>query len=98
MAPPNQGVILSQGSRERYEAIDVLCMEGEQPRVYKVGAMTEMTEAMVKRFLTPDLHGRTLLHVFSPLLVSGSLSYYSITGNPRHVMPFLAAILDQADR
>jgi hypothetical protein len=48
-------------------------MEVRQPIVYKVGAMTKMTKAMVKRFLTPDPHGRTLLHFFSPLLVSGSL-------------------------
>jgi len=60
--------------------------------------MTKMIDDMVNRFLTPDPQGRSVMYLFSPLLVSGSLSCYSTTGNPRHVMPFITGILDQSDR
>jgi hypothetical protein len=90
--------IISQESAEEFEAMDILQMEGVPPMPYKVGAMTEMTEAMIARFAQPDPQGRTVMHQFSPLLVSGSLTGYSTTGNPRHVMPFIAGILDQCDR
>jgi hypothetical protein len=90
--------IISQESAEDFEAMTTLQLEGRPPTLIKFGAMTEMTEAMVKRFIEPDAQGRTVMHRFSVLLVSGTLTGYSKTGNPRHLMPFIGGIVDQSDR
>jgi hypothetical protein len=56
--------IISQESNEECEAIDVVEMEGTPPFAYKVGAMSEMTEGMLDRFLRPDSGGRSVFHHF----------------------------------
>ena len=60
--------------------------------------MAKMPRDLAIKFLDDDPRGRSVLNYFSPLLTAGSLTCYSSTGNPRHVMPFIRAILDQCDR
>ena len=76
----------------------MMAMEGVEPFLYKFGAMTRMPQAMARSFVRPDPGGRTVFHLFTGLLTSGVLTCYSSTGSPRHVMPFIHAVLDQCDR
>lgn len=63
----------------------------------KMGALNKLPMEIAYRFGADDPAERTVFHCFSPLLSAGMLTCYSSTGNPRHLMPFILAIIGQAD-
>jgi hypothetical protein len=90
--------IITQFSDEDFQAWDTMQMENHPPFPYKVGGMTRLPEGLRRRFTRRDPEERSVMQAFSPLLASGSLTCYSTTGQPRHVMPYIRWILDQCDR
>lgn len=90
--------IITQLSDEEFEAWDVAYPKGHPPLPNKIGAITKMPKKLAMRFLDDDPSGRTVLNCFAPLLTAGSITCFSSTGNPRHIMPFIRAVLDQSDR
>lgn len=90
--------IISQTSDEDIQAWDVLQPADHPPMPYKVGGMTRIPEGLRRRFFRNDPEQRSVMSAFSRVLAAGSLTCYSSTGQPRHVMPYIHWILDQSDR
>jgi Protein of unknown function (DUF3800) len=89
--------IINQFSEEDLEVWDVARPKNLVPTPNKMGALMEMPKEIAYRFAENDPAERTVMNCFSPLISSGILTCYSSTGSPRHLMPFMLAIMDQAD-
>jgi hypothetical protein len=66
-------------------------------RQYKSGSVISMPGALQKRFFNPDPKERSVLPIFTDVLMCGMLTCFSSWGTPRHVAAFDKHFMDQLD-
>ena len=77
------------------EPIQIIAVSNGTP--YKFGAATRMPTALQDRFFRADPTGRTVFPQFTDLLLSGTLTCFSVQGTPRHILPYDQLLVDQLD-
>jgi hypothetical protein len=65
--------------------------------LWKTGVLYPMPPGLVAHFMKPDPQERTVLPMFRNMFAAGMLTCYSVTGQPRNVLPFERMIWDQTD-
>ena len=88
-ASPN---LITSTSDEPFQVVAVF-----NGTAYKFGAATHMPTALRDRFFTTDPKGRTVFPEFTDLLLSGTITCFSVQGTPRHILPYDQLVVDQLD-
>ena len=66
-------------------------------QIFKVNAVTKMSNALQRRFLQQDPKARSVFAAFTDVLLAGMVTCYGAWGTPRHIAVFDKMFIDQLD-